>query len=59
MDNLIEFFYVKLQNSANAHMSVDKPCMHLKIYSEPLLNFPLAADNIIHLIVFLFSSLEN
>lgn len=48
MDDLIELFYVGLQNSANAHVGVDKPCVHLKINTDALLNFPLAADHIIY-----------
>jgi len=40
MDNLIELFYAELQNPANAHVDVDKSCVHLKVYSDALLNFP-------------------
>lgn len=61
MDNLIELFCVELQNSANARVGVDRACVHLKIYSDPLLNFPLAADHIIYQIYltesFIFSPL--
>lgn len=41
------FFYVELQNSASYCVSVDKPYVHLKINSDPILHFPLVRYHII------------
>lgn len=41
------FFYVELQNSASYCVGVDKPYVHLKINSDPILHFPLVRYHIV------------